>query len=56
MYYDLSLLPGNLIELVHTLRAVTDSAYHAVAIDYEFADTHITPPPESFTKLKVTPI
>ncbi len=53
MYYDLSLLPTNTLELNHLLTALQDSAYGTVAVDYEFADTLVTPPPESFQKLKV---
>jgi hypothetical protein len=53
MYYDLSLLPSNLLELNHLLKTIKETAIGAVAIDYEFTDTLITPPPDSFNKLKV---
>jgi hypothetical protein len=53
MYYDLSLLPNNLLDLNHLLATLKDSPFGAVAIDYEFADVMVTPPPESFGKLKV---
>lgn len=34
MYYDLSLLPTNTIELLHLLKSITEGAYRAAAIDY----------------------
>ncbi len=53
MYYDLSLLPANFLNLNHLLTALKDSPFGTVAVDFEFTDTLITPPPEVFTKLKV---
>jgi hypothetical protein len=53
MYYDLSLLPANFLSLNHLLAALKDSPFGTVAVDFEFTDTLITPPPEVFTKLKV---
>lgn len=54
MYYDLSLLPNNLLELNHLLKTLLNSPFGTAAIDYEFTDTLVTPPPDSFNKLKVT--
>lgn len=53
MYYDLSLVPTSLLELNHLLSALKGSPFGTVAIDYEFADVLVTPPPESLGKLKV---
>ena len=53
MYYDLSLVPANLMDLNHLLKKISDSAIKAVAIDYEYTDTVIPALPESFNKLKV---
>ena len=56
MYYDLSLLPANFLNLNHLLTSLKDSPFGTVAVDFEFIDTVITPPPEVFTKLKVLPL
>ena len=53
MYYDLSILPTNILEINHLLTALQDSSYGTVAVDFEFADTIVTPPPEIFQKFKV---
>ena len=34
MYYDISLLPTNTIEILHLLKTISESAYRAAAIDY----------------------
>lgn len=38
MYYDLSLLPGSLLELNHLLGSLKQSPTGTVAIDYELTD------------------
>jgi hypothetical protein len=34
MYYDLSLLPTNTIEILHLLKTMGEGAYRAAAIEY----------------------
>lgn len=46
MYYDLSLLPTNMIEVNHLLKNIQEaSIIGAAAIDYEFVDSAIPPVP-----------
>lgn len=54
MYFDLSVVPANLLDLNHLLRGLHESAIGAVAIDYEYCDVVIAPLPESFAKLQVS--
>jgi len=51
MYYDLSLPATSTLELTHLLRTLPPT-YCAAAIDHHFTDTTITPPSDSFTKIK----
>lgn len=51
MYYDLSLPATSTLDLVHLLRTLPPT-YCALAIDYPFTDTTVTPPPDTFIKIK----
>ena len=53
MYYDLSLIPTNSIEINHLLRNIQEFHYANAAIDYEFKDTNVVAPSEGFQNIKV---